>query len=301
MALSEGKEMHDMSDIQRNNIIRGLLKSEIAKKLLSNFEFELLYKKYIYGENGQQTSEQMVILNGENTLLTYYLSGYSPLIHMNISALGFENRVLNALREDKVSFVYQLLAKTNKELMTIRGIGESCMTNIMEILDKFDLKFACDQTYFPLDPISWLPISSDGMKKLNSLEIITLKDLLDSSFEVQRMLNSYGVFVEIQMLVKNIGFKFEYLDPEVAILNYFPFSESIMRSFRFFGFKTMGEFLKKGVKWGHFMPGVGDKTYNEILNIIHSYGYVFADEKYLQNDSGCYSSKNCVKKLSLEK
>lgn len=274
-----------MCDIKDRNVITRLLNDDYWRRILNSFELNILEKSYLSKEN-LSLKEEGYLLDAKQKLLNF--NQPKSILYVKVSEIKFNNTVQNILRQNKIIFVYQLLAKTEEELLKLRGIGLVNVNNIKMTLQLYNLDFACNCSFFPSDLVSWLPISLDAVEILNFLGVVTFEDLLNISFDVQQYLYRYGILSEILLLVKNLKYRFENLDPDLAILDYFDFSEGMMRGFKSFGIKTMGQLIRRNTKSLLSFPGVGTSNYHEILDIVHKYGYLFADEhRNLESNTVC--------------
>lgn len=276
------------------NFIIRLLRIDSYREMLSSFELDILLKKYLFDCELSLEMDKFASMVAQKLL---DFNKPNPLFYREISELGFNNAVKNALKQNGFIYVYQLLSKTEEELLELRGIGLANMKNIKMVLGEYNLDFICNCNVCLSDLISSLPISFKAIEALNLFGVVTFGDLLNISFDVQHYLYYDGILLEIQMLVKNMNNRFQKLDPDLASTKCFEFSKGMIRSFNVFRINTMGQLLRMNVKNLCSIPGVGIKEREKILNIVHSYGYLFSDEEEKENDfSKQKMTSRCLRK-----
>jgi len=63
---------------------------------------------------------------------------------MKLSDLNFSNQILSLLKKDSINTLEDLLHKTEKELLQIKGFGKSSLNKLKEVLKQNNLKLGMD-------------------------------------------------------------------------------------------------------------------------------------------------------------
>ena len=215
---------------------------------------------------------------------------------LKIELLDFSTRVYTALRRHDIDTIDKLISKSKIDIMKMGDLGEKSWNEIIEKVHSLGYKFEHE---IPIEEkkaedirIESLGFSRRTYTVLCKYDISTIDKLISkSTIDIMKMRNlGKKTYDEIIEKVHSLGYKFadeepgeekEDEDTEIRIES-LGLSTRVYNVFRMYEIDTIGKLISKSKIDIMKMEGLGQKSYDEIIEKVHSLGYKFADEEPIE-------------------